>query len=263
MIIHLSTIQNIVDQIKSVIIRKSINKGKIMLKKLLLAFLASCLVLTASELKIGAGAGYKKPLMEIIKEYEKEGGKVEAIFGHLKQITTQATQTNIALILGDKKFLSNTKELNFKDYLSLGEGELVIVYAKDKKISSINDLTNENIKRITIPDPSNAIYGIAGTEFLKNATLEEKVKDKLLVVSTVPQAMTYILTNEVDAGFVNLSEALANKDNIGGFIKVDKKLYTPIEIVVGKLDSCDKECEKFLEFLTTKTSKDIFLKYGL
>ena len=117
-----------------------------MLKKLLFTFIASSLTLIASDLKIGAGAGYKKPLMEIIKEYEKEGGKVEGIFGHLKQITTQATQTDIALILGDKKFLSNTKELNFKDYLALGEGELVIVYAKDKKISSINDLTNENIK---------------------------------------------------------------------------------------------------------------------
>lgn len=234
-----------------------------MLKKLLFIFIASSLTLIASDLKIGADAGYKKPLMEIIKEYEKEGGKVEAIFGHLKQITTQATQTDIALILGDKKFLSNTKELNFKDYLALGEGELVIVYAKDKKISSINDLTNKNIKKITIPDPSNAIYGIAGTEFLRNSKLEDLIKDKLLVVSTVPQAMTYILTNEVDAGFVNLSEALANKDNIGGFIKIDKKLYTPIEIVVGKLDSCDEKCEKFLQFLTTKTSKDIFEKYGL
>lgn len=234
-----------------------------MLKKLLLAFIASSLMLGASELKIGAGAGYKKPLMEIIKEYEKEGGKVEAMFGHLKQITTQATQTDIDLILGDKKFLSNTKELNFKDYLALGEGELVVVFTKNKSLSSVNDLTNDYIKKVTIPDPSNAIYGIAGTEFLKNSKLEDLIKDKLLVVSTVPQAMTYILTNEVDAGFVNLSEALANKDNIGGFIKVDKKLYTPIEIVVGKLDSCDKECEKFLEFLTTKTSKDIFLKYGL
>lgn len=84
-----------------------------------------------------------------------------------------------------------------------------------------------------------------------------------MIVATVPQAMTYILTNEVDAGFVNLSEAIANKDNIGGFIKVDKKYYTPIQIVAGKLDSCDESCEKFADFLTTKTAKDIFEKYGL
>jgi molybdate transport system substrate-binding protein len=235
-----------------------------MLKKILFAFIASSLMLSAANLKIAAGAGYKKPLMEIIGEYEKGGEKVEAIFGHLKQVTTQATQTDIALIIGDKNFLVDKSGLIFKDFTTLGEGELVIVYAKDKKISSIEDLTNENIKRITIPDPSNAIYGIAGTEFLKNANLEEKVKDKLLVVATVPQAMTYILTNEVDAGLVNLSEAIANRDNIGGFIKVDKKYFTPIEIVVGKLDTCNtKECEKFLNFLSTPAAKNIFNKYGL
>jgi molybdate transport system substrate-binding protein len=235
-----------------------------MLKKLLLAFIASSLILSANDLKIAAGAGYKKPLMEIIKEYEKGGDKIEAIFGHLKQVTTQATQTDIALIIGDKKFLEKKSALIFKDYIALGEGKLVIVYPKDKSFLSINDLANPNIKKITIPDPSKAIYGIAGTEFLKNSNLEEKIKDKLLVVATVPQAMTYILTNEVDAALVNLTEALASKDKIGGFIEVDKRYYTPIEIVAGKLENCNtKECERFLTFLESKTSKDIFKKYGL
>lgn len=234
-----------------------------MFKKVVLTIIISVLTLNATDLKIAAGAGYKKPLMEIIKEYEKEGGKVEGVFAHLKQVTTQATQTDIPLILGDKNFLVNKSGLKFKEFIPIGEGELVTVYPKGKTISSIEELSNDNIKKITIPDPSKAIYGIAGTEFLKNSKLEEKVKDKLLIVATVPQAMTYILTNEVDAAFVNLSEALANKDKIGGYIKVDKKYYTPIQIVFGKLDNCDKSCEKFANFLTTQTAKDIFEKYGL
>ncbi|MGE4461953.1 MAG: molybdate ABC transporter substrate-binding protein [Arcobacter sp.] len=234
-----------------------------MFKKVLLIVITSILALNAADLKVAAGAGYKKPLMEIFKEYEKVGGKVDGVFGHLKQVTTQATQTNIPLIIGDKKFLETKSGLKFKDYVLLGEGELVVVYPKDKKLSSVEDLTSENIKKITIPDPSKAIYGIAGKEFLKNANLEEKLNNKLIIVATVPQAMTYILTNEVDAGFVNLSEAIANKENIGGFIKVDKKYYTPIEIVAGKLDSCNESCEEFANFLTTKTAKEIFKKYGL
>lgn len=234
-----------------------------MFRKILLSVITSIIALNAEDLKVAAGAGYKKPLMEIFKEYEKEGGKIEGVFGHLKQVTTQATQTNIPLIIGDKNFLEKNSGLKFKDYQLLGEGELVVVYPKDKKLLSVEDLTDDNVKKITIPDPSKAIYGIAGTEFVKNAKLEEKLNNKLLVVATVPQAMTYILTNEVDAGFVNLSEAIANKENIGGFIKVDKKYYTPIQIVAAKLDSCDESCEKFANFLTTKIAKDIFEKYGL
>lgn len=235
-----------------------------MFKKIVLTLVSSVLILSAGELKIAAGAGYKKPLMEIIKEYEKNDEKIEAIFGHLKQVSTQATQTDIALIVGDKNFLEKKSGLIFKNFTALGQGELVIVYAKNRNFTSIDDLTKEDIKKITIPDPAKAIYGIAGTEFLKNANLEEKIKEKLLVVSTVPQAMTYILTNEVDAALVNLSEAIANKESIGGFIKVDKKYYTPIEIVAGKLENCNtNECEKFSNFLKSKTAQDIFEKYGL
>lgn len=140
-----------------------------MIKKVLLVVITSVITLSASDLKVAAGAGYKKPLMEIFKEYEKVGGKVDGVFGHLKQVTTQATQTDIPLIIGDKKFLESKSGLKFKEYVSLGEGELVIVYPKDKKLSSVEDLTNDSIKKITIPDPSKAIYGIAGTEFVKNA----------------------------------------------------------------------------------------------
>ena len=90
------------------------------------------------------------------------------------------------------------------------------------------------------------------------------IKDKLYVVATVPQSMTYIITNEVDAGIVNLTAALANKSKIGGYIEVPQQYYTPIEIVAGKLESSNtKECEKFVDFLSTQTAKDIFKKYGL
>ncbi len=235
-----------------------------MLKKLLLSIISLGVVGNAANLKVAAGAGYKKPLMDVIKEYEKSGDIIDAFFGNMKQVTTQAKQTDIALIVGDKNFLSKKSQLNFKEYLDVGEGKVVVAYPKAKSINSINDLTKESIKRVSMPQPKKAIYGIAGEEFLKNAKLHEMIKDKLYVVATVPQSMTYIITNEVDAGIVNLTAALANKSKIGGYIEVPKEYYTPIEIVAGKLESCNtKECEKFVDFLSTQTAKDIFKKYGL
>lgn len=49
-----------------------------MLKKILFCIIAVSVTLVASDLKVAAGAGYKKPLMEVIKEYEKSGKKVDA-----------------------------------------------------------------------------------------------------------------------------------------------------------------------------------------
>ena len=235
-----------------------------MFKKIVLSFIALGLVANAANLKIAAGAGYKKPLMDVLKEYEKNGEKIDAFFGNMKQITTQAKETDIAVIVGDKNFLSNKSKLDFKEYIHVGTGKVVIVYSKGKNINSIEDLTKESIRRISMPQPKKAIYGIAGEQFLKNAKLYESVKDKLYVVATVPQSMTYVIANEVDAGIVNLTAALANKSKIGGYLEVAQQYYAPIEIVAGKLSSCNtKECEKFIEFLSTQTSKDIFKKYGL
>lgn len=235
-----------------------------MLKKILLSFIALGVVANAVNLKVASGAGYKKPLMEVIKEYEKSGEKIDPFFGNMKQVTTQAKQTNIALIVGDKNFLAKKSKLNFKGYLPLGKGKVVVAYPKGKTITSVEDLKKANIERISMPQPKKAIYGIAGKQFLKNAKLYDSLKDKLYVVATVPQSMTYIITKEVDAGVVNLTAALANKSKIGGYIKVPQQYYTPIEIVAGKLESCStKECKKFVDFLSTKTSKNIFKKYGL
>jgi molybdate transport system substrate-binding protein len=235
-----------------------------MLKKILLSFIALAVVANAVNLKVASGAGYKKPLMEVIQEYEKNGEKIDPFFGNMKQVTTQAKQTDIALIVGDKNFLSKKSKLDFKGYLPLGKGKVVVAYPKGKTITSIEDLKKENIGRISMPQPKKAIYGIAGKQFLKNAKLYESVRNKLLEVATAPQAITYVITNEVDAGIINLTAALANKSKIGGYIEVPQQYYTPIEIVAGKLVSCKtKECKKFVDFLSTKTSKDIFKKYGL
>lgn len=235
-----------------------------MFKKTVLIFLSFGLFLHANELKIAVAAGYKKPILTIIKEYKKTGKDVEAFFGNMKQISTQAKQTDVALVIGDKNFLYQKSKLDIKGYQTLGVGKVVVAYSKKSKLSTISELVNKDILKIAMPQPKKTIYGVAGEAFLKKANLYEKIKDKLLVVSTIPQVVTYIVANEVDAGIINLTAALANKDKIGGFIEVDHKDYSRIEIIAAKLIDCKTgECEAFLEFLQSPFSKAIFARYGL
>lgn len=236
-----------------------------MLKKLFITILALNITIWADNLKIAAGAGYKQALMEIINDYEKNNNKIDAFFGNMKQVTAQAKQTNISLIIGDKRFLKDKTNLDFKKFSTLGKGKLVIAFPKDTKINTIEDLLDPKIKKISIPQAKKAIYGIAGEEFLQNTNLYEKLESKLLKVATVPHAMTYVIANEVDAAIVNLTAALANKNNIGGYLEVPEENYSSIQIVVGELNYCknNNECEKFFKFLLSPRSKKIFEKYGL
>jgi molybdate transport system substrate-binding protein len=131
-------------------------------------------------------------------------------------------------------------------------------------LNSVEDLTKEEIKKVAIPQPKKAIYGSAGEAFLRHANLYEKIENKLYIVAKVPQVVAYLVTGEVDAGIINLTAALTNKERLGGYIIVDEKSYAPIEITAGGLERCKSEtCHAFLTFLASPTAQEIFRRYGL
>ncbi len=235
------------------------------MKKIILLVAILAISSYGETFKIASGAGYKKPIMEVVKLYEaKTGVKLEPIFGNMKQISTQAQNSDIALIVGDKKFFSKNSGLEFKNYTFLGKGYVVLAYAKGVKLESLLDLRDEKIKKIAMPEPKKAIYGIAGEEVLKSSKLDEAVKEKLFVVATVPQVANYVITGEVEAGILNLTAVLPLKDKLGGYIKIDESLYQPIEIVAGSLETCNTlTCKDFVGFLANPEVKDIFAKYGM
>lgn len=83
-----------------------------------------------------------------------------------------------------------------------------------------------------------AVYGIAGDEVIKNANLN--ITDKLLPTATVPQAVAYAVSGEVDAAFINLNQALSIKDKVGEIFSVDERFYSEILIIALKMENCDK-----------------------
>ncbi len=49
----------------------------------------------------------------------------------------------------------------------------------------------------------------------------------------MPQVVSYLIAGEADAGFINLTEAMANKERLGGYLVVPEDRYTEILIVAG------------------------------
>lgn len=238
------------------------------MKKIILAFITlhlSALMLLADNLQIAAGAGYKKPVMKVLEAYNQNHPKIDAIFGNMKQVSIQAQQMNLALIIGDQNFLEKKSGLDFQGFQTVGTGKAVIAYPTNGKLTKVEDLLDKKVQKIAIPAPEKAIYGTAAKQFLDNSGFYPKIKDKVMVVATVPQVSSYVITGDVDAGIINLTDALGNKGNIGGYVEIPQKYYSPIKIVAGILPSCkpSKECQNFLEFLTTDTAKNIFKEYGL
>jgi len=217
-------------------------------------------------LTVAAGAGYKRLVDELCAAYTaRTGVAVNKVFGNMGQITVQAQESGtIDFIMGDKQFLDATK-LNFTDELTIGQGKLVAAVAKGVKLENLDALTNASIKRIAIADSEKAIYGHAAKEFLSQKGIWQEIQPKLLMVGTVPQVTAYVLTGEIDVGFINLTEALAIKDKVALIIPIDEKLYSPILIVAKRLreSTNTKDAASLIAFLQSEEAQSMLRKQGL
>ena len=215
-------------------------------------------------LMLVSAAGYKKPIQEISSFFEKEKGiKVDLMFGNMSQVINYVKNTDdIKLVVGDDKFLDKSG-IKFQHYKPLGKGVLAIAYRKGLNISSPEDMLNSDIERILVPDAKKAIYGVAAVEYLNNKNYYGSLEDRLMFVQTVPQVSSYLITGEADIGFINLTNALALEDKIGGYILIDDKEYSNITISLGLVKKDNIEANEFLEFLKNDKVNNILKKYGI
>ncbi|WP_319380794.1 molybdate ABC transporter substrate-binding protein [Thiomicrorhabdus sp.] len=221
--------------------------------------------LHAGEFKIVAGGGYKKPVQAVIHAYHSRSGrKIDAGYGNMRQILSQAkASSRIALVIGDRKFLE--QESIFSDDTLLGKGKLVLAWASStQKLTSADELADSRITRIAHPNAKKAIYGRAALEWLHSHQLENTLKDKLIQTATVPQVSSYLVAREIDAGFINLTDAIGLGDRIGGYLPLETG-YTPIQIVAARVNTYrqDKDVQAFIDFLRSPEARTIFKQYGM
>jgi len=230
------------------------------------AFILASLAVPASagNTVLASGAGYKKMVNALNTAYTKQSGQsVDLVFGNMARVITLAKQSGrVGIVLGDEVFIEKDN-LPMHTKLELGRGKLVLAFAKSSKFSKIEDL--DIAGRIALPDTKKAIYGKAAREYLQSSKRLPGITPRLIEVSTVPQVFSYLATNEVDMGFLNLTHTLNVADKLGSYIIIDEKGYSPIRIIAGILDNCDNmtQAQAFLDFLKTPKAKAIIKAHGL
>ncbi len=216
-------------------------------------------------LLIAAGAGYRKPVLELAELFAKDSGwRVEAAFGNMKQVQTQAEQNpEVALMVGDEEFLRPMGL--FERYVPLGEGRLVLVAARGVQLKQVQDLKDSRFRRIGVPDRRQAVYGRAAFTCMQRQGLLDALAPKLLEVATVPHVGTYLVTGEVDAGFVNKTEAQAIEARVGDALELPLACHDPIRLSVGVLRGrADSPAARaFLDFVQSSMARAVLQRHGL
>ena len=221
----------------------------------------------ADEVTLAAGAGFRRPIGEIATAFEAMSGhKVLQIYGHLGQVFAQAREgRQVSLVCGDRVAVEAAPGLKYSRMARLGLGWLVIAYRKGLAMTAAGDIARPEFKRIGIPDQAQATYGKAGRQFLQRSNLAATIDSRLIAVATVPQVTSYVASGEVDAGFLNATDAMGAAGNLGGMVEVAPDLYDAVEVVCAIMSPAKDAAvaEAFANFLASEKARAIRARHGL
>lgn len=230
-------------------------------------------------LLVMAGAGYRRPVEALCAAFTTASGvPVERSYGNLEQLFAQIRASGrVDALIGDAQFVDHAKGIDLPQRVLLGQGVMVLAwrrkllgrYSPQPIVDPVRDLPT--MRSIALPNPQAAVYGRAAKEWLQAKGLWEPLQDKLKVVQTLPQVSAYLTSGQIDAGFINLTEALAVKGQLGGYLELQPGAgsYAPIDIVAAMPAASSGDAAtaaargEFARFLQSAPARTILRDNGL
>ncbi len=225
-----------------------------------------------STILVAAAASLQKAFQEVTPIYTKANPSQTvnynfAASGVLAQQIQQGAPVDVFIAAADKQINSLQKQglLVTGTQQTLLTNQLVLVAPKQSKVAltSFKQLTDPQIKRISIGEPRTAPAGQYATEVFKNLDILAKIKSKFVLGNNVKSVLTTVETGDVDAGIVYITDAKSS-DKVTIAAIADEKLHSPIRypIAIIKSSKSFAGSRRFIEFLQSKSAQTIFKKYG-
>ncbi len=231
-------------------------------------------------LNIAVASNFTNTLQDIVSSYQDLHPRNNI---KLKVIPGSTTNLYSQIINGapfDIFFAANKKHIDLLIKQNLAKEQGSFIYAKGKLVlwapkHNINNsakkfLEANKFTHLAIAKPEFAPYGKAAKEVLKKLKLFNILKsnNKLIYSQNVSGVMNYTANNNVDLGFVALSQIIfwqkkhdVNLEN--NIWHVPENFYSDILQKTAILTKSNKEnAQKFLDFVKSKKSQDIISAYG-
>lgn len=223
------------------------------------------------EIYVLAAASLTDVLTELANNYKQETA-TEIIFSFASSGALQAQIE--ASAPADIFFSAAQKQMNALEEKGLIDSEtrkdllenkVVLITPKNSNlnIKSFTDITNSNIKKLGLGEPKSVPVGQYSEEILSNLSILDIAKEKAVYGSDVRNVLDWVETAEVDCGIVYSTDAKIAK-NINIIAEAPegthKKVIYPISII--KYSQNKEEAKKFIDYISTDKSKEIFKNYG-
>ena len=224
------------------------------------------------ELTISAAASLQDAIGELKETYENKDENVELVInfgssGSLMKQIEEGAEVDLFISAGKKQMdeLEEKELLVNESRIDLLGNDLVLLVNNNykDKIKSVNDLLNLKDEKIAMGAPDSVPAGKYAAESLTNLGLYDKLEEKLVLTKDVRQVVTYVDSENVVAGFCYGSDTfIAKNSSIAEIVPDDS--HKPIVYPAAIIKSTEEidETQKFLDFLQSDESLNVFEKYG-
>ncbi len=242
-----------------------------------------------SKLTVAAAANLQPAISEIADKFEKQTGvQVSLVFGSSGNLATQIEH-------GAPFDLFFSADMSYPERLAnsgFGNRDSLRKYAAGKlvlwgKYGTVIDFTQPaektllsgSVRKIAIPNPAHAPYGVAAVAYLKQlcpaapdakpsapnpllAGVCPQIADKLVLGEDVAQTAQFVLSGNAEVGIIPLALALAPQMAAGKYYFL--KDAPPVQqgaIIVSKSPN-KAAAARFLEFMNSADATSVLRHYG-
>jgi len=221
-------------------------------------------------LTVSAASSLREVLEEIGKLFQKENPEIELRFnfgasGALKQQIEQGAPVDLYISASQDTY----GELVGSDLIHIGaslvSNELVIITSNNAEfdLERFSELTNKEIDKLAMGTPIVVPAGTYAQQVLQYEGIWEQLQEKLVFSKDVRQVLTYVETENAQAGIVYKTDAMLS-DKVKIVLKVDSKSHDAIKYPVGILGSTNHKTEALLyfEYLKSGEAEEIWKQFG-
>lgn len=225
------------------------------------------------EITISAAASLTEVLSELELLYEEEKNQdINLLFnfggsGSLQQQILQGAPVDLYFSAAEDKYDQLLErgmiDANYSSDLITNELVLITPTGASSKMKDFSDLVSDEISRIAIGTPETVPAGQYAKQAIENMGIWDKLSGKIIPTKDVRQVLSYVETNNVDAGIVYKTDALVSK-KVKMIATVDSSLHDSIVYPVGVISNSKQKDEAidFFHYLQTESAIAIFKKFG-
>lgn len=234
----------------------------------------ACMILLAcgpregkKTIRIAAAASTKFALDSLVRDFETsfplECRVSYASSGLLASQILEGAPFDIFLSANESYCLRINEEDRAGSPVRYAEGRLVI-WSNTRQIS--DSTLNQDLlamRKIALPNPKVAPYGVAAQETLEGLGLIQTLQERLVFGESVGQTSHFISSGASDAGFTALSIILAEDwRSQGSYVLVPKKYHRPLYQYYTILDPSREGTSDLAKYLASPQAHAILEHFG-